>query len=193
MDKYYFFVAKLPMLYFDREPVFTIESFLNEAKRWMSRRNYRTLSHVNLFETIAKKTSPGILRQIQQFEYQFRSDLSQWRQTRGSEKEIKPASFLFSMIKEGNPLEIEKRMLHYRWAFIDELEKTHHFDLGYLILYYLKLQILQRIRSFDQKEGLKIFRAVIDDHLEPDQDRETEAKDDHVNDENKQMNKKAEE
>ncbi len=193
MDKYYYLIAQLPMLYFDREPFFSIEGFLKEAKRWMPRRDYRTLSRVNLFDVKAKNNSPGILRKIMKFEHQFRSELSQWRQTRGSETEIKPVSFPFSMIKEGNPLEVEKKMLQYRWAFIDELEKTHHFDLGFLILYYLKLQILQRIRSFNQEEGLKILRSVIDDRLEPDQDHVTDAGEDQMEDDNNHPDIKAEE
>ena len=61
------------------------------------------------------------------------------------------------MLKEGNPLDVEKKLLQLRWHFIDELEFGHYSDVDFFILYYLKLQILQRLWQFDKERGKEKF------------------------------------
>ena len=68
-----------------------------------------------------------------------------------------------ALLKEGNPLEIEKKLLLHRWELIEEKEKTHYFDLGFLILYYIKLQILRRLSLFDKEEGRQVFEGIVSD------------------------------
>ena len=60
---------------------------------------------------------------------------------------------------DDNPLEIERRLLHLRWNFLEEQEIGHFFDLHFLIIYYLKLQLLQRLFSFDKQKGKVRFEA----------------------------------
>jgi len=64
------------------------------------------------------------------------------------------------VIKEGNPLEIEKKLLLLRWNLIEEKQQEHHFDLEFLILYFLKLQILDRLSSFNKEKGQEIFQKI---------------------------------
>ena len=57
-------------------------------------------------------------------------------------------------------MEIEIKLLELRWKILDEMEREHHFDLGFLILYYLKLQITRRYFQFNKEEGLKKFQML---------------------------------
>ena len=61
------------------------------------------------------------------------------------------------IVRKGNPLEIEKKLLHLRWMVVDSMELMHHFDFEYLILYFIRLQILGRLCSFDKEKGLDTF------------------------------------
>ncbi|MBU2250847.1 MAG: DUF2764 domain-containing protein, partial [Candidatus Omnitrophica bacterium] len=61
------------------------------------------------------------------------------------------------VVDNSSPLEAERKLLLLRWNFIQEQESGHHFDLTWLILYFLKLQILERLFSFDKDKGLVLF------------------------------------
>jgi len=64
------------------------------------------------------------------------------------------------IIQEGkNPLEIEKRLMRAQWDFLEEQEIGHFFDLDFLIIYYLKLQILERMFSFNKEKGQQNLEA----------------------------------
>ena len=99
-------------------------------------------------------------QQYKEFEYQFRNDLALWRKSLRTGQEYKPTSFPPSLVKEGNPLEIERRLLNRKWDYIEGLEQDHHFDLEFLILYYLKLQILHRLSVFNKEKGMETFQNI---------------------------------
>ena len=160
MDKHYYLISQLPMLEFDRQSEMTIGLFTEEAQKWLRHADFIKLMHVYLFDTSHDDPGPGLLKRIKRFEYEFRNDLALWRRARSEGEEYKPESFSPTLLKDGNPLEIEKRLLMYRWDFIDHLEQDHHFDFSFLILYYLKLQILDKLSLFDQERGMDTFREI---------------------------------
>jgi hypothetical protein len=161
MDKYYYIIAQLPMLFFDKESFMTIDIFLNELKKWLNPGDFQKFLQIELFDTNIKKNDPRILREYKQFESDFRNELALWRKSQKEGYEYKTSIFSAALVKEGNPFEIEKKILKRRWDFLEENEKEHHFDLSYLILYYLKLQILFKLSIFNNKKGLERFQEII--------------------------------
>jgi hypothetical protein len=161
MDKYYYVIGQLPVLSFDKLSPMTMERFLDEAKKWLPHGEYTLLSNVKFNDTYLHKRGPRTWNTYRRFEHDFRKDIASWRQAQRKGVEYKPASFSLALIEEGNPLEIEKKLLKWRWNFIDSLEKDHHFDIDYLILYFLKLQILNRLSLFDREKGLERFRNLV--------------------------------
>ena len=149
------------MLQINRESWMTREIFLNEAEKWLGKKDLCILKNTKLMDTQPSDVTNKLLKQIIYFEFQFRSELQLWRKARHQEQDYKPKTFSQTMIQEGNPLDIEKKCLLWRWQFLDELEKDHHFDLEFLILYYLKLQILDRLASFNKEKGLENFRKIV--------------------------------
>jgi hypothetical protein len=160
MDKYYYLIAELPTLFFGKEPTISIDKFLEEAHNWMAARDYHVLSQVDMNDFDSQKKINQVYDNFRLFETKIRTDIALWREAQKRDQEYKPSNFPVSMIKEGSPLEIEIRFMEMRWQFIDEMEREHHFDLGYLILYYLKLQILQRYYAFNKEQGLKKFQKL---------------------------------
>jgi len=61
------------------------------------------------------------------------------------------------VVTEGNPLDKEIKLMRTRWEFLDNLSVGRYFDLGALIIYYLKLQILERKDSFNKEKGREVF------------------------------------
>jgi len=129
MDRYYYVIAQLPMLSFDKPSPMTIEHFLDETKKWLSSRDYSILSAIELDETDNSRRGSATLRMVRQFEYHFRRDLALWRQSQKKDGEYKPETFNLSLVQEGNPLEIEKKILRWRWDYIDSIEKDHQAEM----------------------------------------------------------------
>lgn len=161
MDRFYYIISQLPMLFFEKESFMTIDIFLMEAKKWLSNRGYRVLSQILIDDTSVEKKDPHLWQEYKKFELRFRTDLALWRQSVREGQEIKMTGFPVSIVKDGNPLEVEKRLLAHRWHFLEEMEKEHHFDFGFLIIYFLKLQILQRLSLFNKEKGVEVFKDII--------------------------------
>jgi len=160
MDKYYYIISQLPTLFFGKESTISINYFLEEAQKWMTPRDYEVLSQVDMNEfSIDKKTHP-VFFQFKLFESQIRTDIALWRKAQKQDQEYKPSNIPVSALKEGTPLNVETRLMELRWNFLEEMEREHHFDLGYLILYYLKLQILRRYFTFNKEQGLEKFQKL---------------------------------
>lgn len=160
MDTYYYLVAQLPMLSFGKETSMSIDYFLNEANKWMTSEEYNRLTRVNVNEFSVTPGDHRIVKAYKLFEEQLRTDIALWRDAQRRDLDHKPANFPVSVLKEGTPLEIELRLMEMRWKFIDDMERDHHFDFGFIVLYYLKLQILKRYFTFNKEQGLKKFQKL---------------------------------
>ena len=167
MDKYYYLVAQLPQLIFDRPNDFSAGQFLEEAEKWLNRRDYITVASVKLDGTAPFERGPRVWQAYKQFEAIFRREIALWREARHNRQEYKPESFPVSMVRDGNPLSIEVALLRYRWDFLEAMEKEHHFDINILILYFLKLQILSRLARFDKETGQRHYNRLIDENPMP--------------------------
>lgn len=160
MDKYFYFAAQLPMLSFDNlEEVPTKDFFLEEASKWLSKTDLDVLNSVNieLFKTDKKSM---ILRECCAFEYELRQELTKYRKSQKEDFEYKSNFFPMSLVKEGSPLDAEKKLLLFRWEFLEEKQLGHYSDLDYLIIYYMKLQMLWRLMSFNKEHGLESFKNL---------------------------------
>ncbi len=160
MDKYYYFVSQLPTLVFGKETEMSITKYLEEAQKWVSEKDLNMLSRVSKTNLSDGKIKDRVLKQYNDFESQMRTDIGLWRDAQRRDLDYKPSGFPVSMLKEGNPLEIEIRLMERQWTFIDEMERDHHFDVGYLILYLLKLQLLSRYNAFNKEAGMEKFQKL---------------------------------
>jgi len=160
MDKHYYIVTQLPMLFFGKETIITIDYFLAESEKWMSSKEFNILSNADINDTSTRTNDHKVLALYKNFESQVKNDIVNWRKAKQLNQDYKPSSFPISLIKDGNPLDVEIKLMELRWAFIDEMERERHFDLGVLILYYLKLQILKRYFTFDKEKGLNKFQNL---------------------------------
>ena len=167
MDKYYFLISELPYLIFGEEPAVTRRYFLEEARKWLYNDDFQSLIQANINEfSIDEKIIPQVLYEYRFFENKLRSELVLWREARQQGNEYKSILFPQSLVKEGNPLQIERNFLFFRWKFIEELEIGHCFDVEAVILYYLKLQILERLFSFNKEKGSERFKQLIESSFE---------------------------
>jgi hypothetical protein len=158
-DRYFYLVAQLPALRFGREPGLTPEGFLAEAAKWLGRSRLETIRGAALFDRSEKPTGCALLDRFRAFERAFRTELAEWRRARREGRDLR-TSFPASLVREGDPLEVERALLRYRFERLEEEEWGHHFDLEALAAYYLKLQIMARLTVYDAARGLEAYRSL---------------------------------
>lgn len=157
MDKYYYIVASLPFLKFNEKTYLNRESFLAEASKWLTASDFNILSKVDVDDFYFRRGDCELLREYKNFESALRQEIAL---TRKAQEKEKPAELLKSYLLEGSPLGIEKKLLKFRWDFIEEKEQDNYFNLEFLIMYFLKLQILERLFTFDKDKGTAAFDAL---------------------------------
>ena len=165
MDKYYYLISQLPYLFFDKETYIDIDSFFDEAEKWMSKSDFVCLKLVDINHTHPRKADIPVQKIYKKFEADLRSELEQYRKAQKENYTYKSQLFPDSLIQENNPLEAEKVLMKIRWDFIEELMARHHFDLNFLVLYYLELQILARLEAFDKELGMEKFKQYTEVEL----------------------------
>lgn len=158
MDKHYYLIAQLPLLYFDKPAALDSRRFIEEAEKWLTLHELNRLKKVDAANTTIKKDDLPTLRAFKVYEESLRTELGNWRTAQKTHQDYKLSLFPLSVIKDGNPLQAEKNLLRLRWEFIEEMGKDHHFDTGFLVIYYLKLQLLERLATFNKERGLDKFK-----------------------------------
>ena len=153
MDKYYYFVSQLPFLTFGQESYIDRERFLDEAKKWLSDKDFSMISGVSLNDFYPRDGDSEVLVKYKNFEEALRKEIASFRknESRGG------LTSLNLNLNQGTPLEIEKTLLGLRWKFIESLEQGHFFDLEILILHFLKIGVLERLLTFDKEKGTAVL------------------------------------
>ncbi len=158
MNRYYYLVAQLPYLQFGAPAPLESEELITEARKWITDGEFQLLRHIDFKDTEIYGTEPAPVRQYKEFEKNLREELVAWREAREEGIEHKPVLFNVGLLKEGTPLDREENLLRLRWDFIEELETGRHFDYAVLVLYALKLQILEKLDEFDSELGMEKFK-----------------------------------
>lgn len=158
-DRYYYFLAQLPGLRFEKEPGISIPAFLAEADKWLTRSDASILRRADLFNRSDEAGGCRLLERIREFERGFRSEMAEWRRARREGREMR-TSFPPGLVREGNPLEVEHKLLGWRWDRLEQEEQDHHFDLEAAVIYHLKLQIAARLAVYNAERGLQAYRNL---------------------------------
>ncbi len=158
LNKYYYLVSSLPLLRFDEKPDILKKEFLAECGKWLSPPEFNILNTVDMDSSRIPFTNKQILIKWKSMDFSLREDLSKAREiTQGASDERLPASMLSIFDKE-TPFLMEKELARKQWAMLDVLELGNYFDMNVLIIYFLKLQILERFADFNKDEGMRVFK-----------------------------------
>lgn len=165
MDKYIYFAASMPTLKWGEEQHMTEKDFLEEAEKLMSEADYLHMKET-LADSYELKEIKGIYNNYLVFENMLRTELAEYRKAAKEGYEYKFKTLPAQLVKDGNPLEIELKLIKYRWDWLEEREFSHYSDLDFFVLYYLKLQLLKRVNSFKQELGEQAFEELIKVNIE---------------------------
>ena len=72
---------------------------------------------------------------------------------------------LTQALEDPSPYRVEVNLLSIRWDFLNRQEVGHYFDLAALLVYGLKLQILERMATFEEEKGQQILNLILERNL----------------------------
>lgn len=180
MPSYYtYLISSLPMLHFGAKPPFSYERFLKMCRNFVPETDLKALEPLTLDplptgERVGVRgvVSQPTLEKWQAFDTALRNELVKIRAVK---KHKDPAIYLrqdgsaelsvthIALAATRNPsiVEAEKILDQDRWRFLDELSFGHYFDVDILIIYALKLLILERWDKIHTTDKAKILEEVL--------------------------------
>ena len=169
---YCFTVASLPSLSFTEPPPLSSEDFLSKCEIELSLSDHHVLKLASLLPKRSQKTIPQVLKKWYEWEQNIRNELVRLRAgkmgkdarayIRGESSEYSALFLAHEIFNADSPLSAQDMLDHARWKYLEELELGHYFDLEKLIIYYLKLQILEQRSLFNKEEGQKRVEELLE-------------------------------
>ena len=171
MSVYYYLVSSLPMLRFDDQAPFTSETFLQLCNQHLSHTDYELISEARFRLHGSEVPHHSLLAAWYRFWHSTNLLLTQERARKlGLESEhYKTGSTFFEsdssdvvrdVLSAEHPLQAETVLLESYWKKLDWMETNHLFDIEFLLVYRLKLQILERKDLFTPLEGNAEFKRL---------------------------------
>ena len=158
-NKYYYLVASLPYLEFGEKAGISRDAFVQECEKWLSGEDLGMILGIDIKEPYIKDGEAPLVREWKEFDLGLRTIIAG---TRGGEEYVsKDVPFeIKDAIDQRDPLRTEKAVEKIRWGFIEGEEPKYMFDTNWLILYCIKIQLLERLAQFDYEKGKGIFDKV---------------------------------
>jgi len=168
---YYYLVASLPHLKFGAAPRLTPGEFLRRCAAQVSTAHYRILAEVELFQTRPARTALALLDRWHDRECALRNALAIVRakrlgvaaaaHLRNFRHDRELAEIARHLLALDSPLAADEELDRLRWRFLEELAFGHYFDLETLVIYLLKLRILERRARFDPATGAALLDRML--------------------------------
>lgn len=175
MSQYYYTVASLPYISLEDSMPFSLEDFSRLCEEQLSKKDFETLKNAVIVPGTGK-IGNSILKKWTNWETSLRNELAVQR---GKAKHVESEDYLHPLeseifeVKEvvrgalsiESPLEAEDYLDKARWRFLDDLEVDHYFDFEKLLIYSLKLQLLNRRSLFTREKGTANYTRIYDEIL----------------------------
>ncbi|MEM8848028.1 MAG: hypothetical protein AAGD17_13085 [Bacteroidota bacterium] len=142
----------------DKEDVVII--LMQEAQKFLSVMDYEIFQKVDLntiHQETFQKSKNKVLSTFSKYMNALKIDLEKLRILRKNGEEPSDLNKQFLPLIPGTPLEEEEQILKWQWNMLEELSIGHYSDFTALCLYKLKLSLLLRRWSFNEKIGFDHF------------------------------------
>ncbi|MBU1084223.1 MAG: DUF2764 family protein [Candidatus Omnitrophota bacterium] len=154
MAKYYYLKSTLPYLRFGKAPAVKVRSFLEECAKWMNSADMEAILGATLGDNDLREKEQKASLDWKKFDIALRREIADIRKDKRAEQGTKRAKYI---IGQETPLDAEIAFEKNRWDHLEDREALYEFDINDLIIYFLKLQIAERLASFDKDEGEGVF------------------------------------
>lgn len=178
MAEYYYLLSSLPSLDFQVGPPLSYPELMDRSIPWLSQHDlvHFQSARIDIESVPEGRIRHPLVRCWCTFEHSLRHELVKIRAERIGvpaepylrehvHKEAITVPFLRQLVEDPSPLKVELALLEARWLFLTDHELDHYFDLTALMIYSLKLQILERKGKFEAGMGRQILESGLADML----------------------------
>jgi len=176
MPAYYtYLISSLPTLELADGLPFSLEEFLLKCEGLIPEEKIVTLRRISSSEgalEISKTARIETLKNWLDFEINLRNELAR---ARAGRKKLGPEEFIrqpdnpqahiihtaLSAYRNTSILDAEKFLDQERWNFLDFLSFGHYFDFDFLLIYVLKLKILERWVRIQKADKEALFNQAV--------------------------------
>lgn len=173
---YPYLVSSLPVLQFGAKPPFAYEGFVAACLRLIPKQDAEIISSVAQIKPGEYVGAHAVLEKWREFDIALRNELVKVRSAHkrvDPSQYLRPTGYMDSSLahtaahihrSSASILDAEKSVDLERWRFLEQLGFGHYFDLGFLIIYALKLLILERwdkVHGVDKAKTLEETLAKI--------------------------------
>ena len=171
MAEYYYFATTLPMLVMGRGLPMSYSEFMESAGKYLSKKDYESLASLSVVSSDSHPSS-RIAREWKAFHDRIETLLVEERaavlgfdgygRTEGEDKGLREK--VHSIVTEMDPLSAEKAILSMYFDFLSSHEAGSPFSTEALMIYALKLQLMERAASFSEEKGQaefdRLYKAI---------------------------------
>lgn len=169
-EAYYYFTATLPYLDFDSIPPMSDEAFLDECKRLLTEDDFSVTKRF-LSQREKLNRHNDAVNALAQYNRDFRNEMV-WFRTQKLHKDSGDATgktragslsiveTIAQASKIPNLLEAERFLDKARWQHWDHFLMGCQGGLEFIIVYGLKLKILNRYNEINSPKGREIFEEI---------------------------------
>ena len=166
---YYFLVASLPSLHWGQWESGSLEYFLTSCQKELSSPDLAAIKNIDLEGDVVVQNANPILRAWAGLNQKLRNEVAQLRAKKAGKN---PADIIRGTLDEGpmiaetvllaskaqDPLETQKVLDQFRWQWLETWAAGQYFNLEFLLIYALKLKILERYKNISiSPKGREVF------------------------------------
>lgn len=169
---YIYFISTLPALEFGVKPPFSFDKFLETAQQFIPEKDIVIIRISAESPGYVYEGTQPTLKKWFTFDTALRNELVK---IRASRRHIDPGKYLredgylgpsithivLNAYRTLSILEAERFLDQERWRFLDELSLGHYFDMDILIVYALKLLILERWEQVNSGDRVKVLEETV--------------------------------
>ncbi len=169
--EYYYLISSLPSLSLTEEPRLTWDEFLGHVESHLSTSRGRDLAEISLVPE--REPCCETEKKWQAWETYIRNILARLRANKtgiSAESSLRPVTDVFptmeslveDIFSKDNPVVRERELDELRWQQLDHLQSGHSFDFDALVIYALRLQLVEKWRRCNEEEGQKTLLSLIE-------------------------------
>lgn len=171
-SSYYYLISSLPLLRWGTHPAIADGDFLAQCEGQLPPAALAELKAVSLLPG-SDHAPVGIEAAWHAWDDYIRNHLARARASHQhrdvapmlrSERDVFPTERreVDELLANDNPLERERALDHLRWRRLDSLEAGHPFDFDRLVVYRLKLLLLDKWTQFDGETGARNLAELVE-------------------------------
>lgn len=160
------------MLQFGAKPPFSFEKFIGMCRTLIPDEDIDIIGSITLDGAYGHRGGQATLRKWRSFDTALRNELVR---IRASRKRIDPSLYLrgdgesdvsinhiaINAVRNPSILEGERMLDQARWHALDEFSITHYFDIDILIIYALKLLMLEKWERIASSDKLELVEEAV--------------------------------